>query len=54
MKEHQISQVIVAQGPLPLSAAEVKGALTAQTIKEASLKDPDLNIAVFNRHGRFP
>ena len=45
MKEHQISQVIVAQGPLPLSAAEVKGALTAQTVKEASLKNPDLDIA---------
>ena len=45
MKEHQISQVIVAQGPLPLSAAEVKGTLTAQTVKEASLKNPDLNIA---------
>ena len=45
MKEHQISQVVVAQGPLPLSAAEVKGVLTAQTVKEASLKNPDLNIA---------
>jgi len=45
MEEHQISQVIVAQGPLPLSAAEVKGTLTVQAIKEASSKHPDLNIA---------
>ena len=45
MQEHQISQVIVAQGPLPLSAAEIKGTLTDQTITEASSKYPDLNIA---------
>jgi cystathionine beta-synthase len=44
MEEHQISQVIVAQGPLPLSAAEVKGTLTAHAVKKASLEDPDLNI----------
>tara|TARA_A100000164_G_scaffold50469_2_gene39123 strand:- start:3677 stop:5044 length:1368 start_codon:yes stop_codon:yes gene_type:complete len=32
MNEHEISQVIVAQGPLPISAAEVKGTLTTQAV----------------------
>ena len=45
MEEHQISQVIVAQGPLPLSAAEVKGTLTLQSVKEASSEHPDMDIA---------
>ena len=45
IEEHKISQVIVAQGPLPLSVAEVKGTLTAQAIKEARSEYPDLNVA---------
>ena len=45
MEEHQISQVIVAQGPLPLSAAEVKGTLTLQSVKEAGSEHPDMDIA---------
>ena len=32
MNEHEISQVIVAQGALPISAAEVKGTLTTQAV----------------------
>ena len=35
MNEHAISQVIVAQGPLPISATEVKGTLTTQAVFDA-------------------
>ena len=40
-----MAQVIVAQGPLPLSAAEVKGTLTLQSVKEAGSEHPDMDIA---------